>query len=292
MPTNFELRRRMRGIIRPNLQVLLLIALIAALPGLIASVVTILTGSDLMSYLLLQGIDTASTAEQIMEIIQSYASGRIWFAFGLTTVQALVTPVLMLGLINAILTLLRGGAIEVRFAFSRLSAFGRSVLLMLLVTLKLLLWALPGMAVMLLSAFLGESGVMLGFPVGSLLMLVMVMMAAYRYAMANFYLADQPETGVLACARQSAAIMKNRKLQLLSLDLPYLLGNYAVTSLLSMLFSGVIGTTLSMAIQLVFNVYLYGARCSFFEAYSRPSGGPAPVPETDPYHDEMKDDLN
>lgn len=292
MPTNFELRMKMRKIIRPNLQVLLLIALIAALPGLIASVATVLTGSDLMSHLLAQNIDTSATTEQLFAAIQSYASGRLWGSFALTVLQALVTPVLTLGLITAMLTLLRGGTVEVTTAFSRLSVFGRSVLLMLLLFLKLILWALPGTAVMTLSMFLGENGAMLCFTVGSLLMFALLITAAYRYAMAYFFLADQPENSALACIRKSKAVMKNRKLQLFSLELPYLAGNYIASTLISLLFTGVIGTTLSMVVELIFTVYLYGARSAFFEAYSHAGGSPSPAPESDPYHSEMKDDLN
>lgn len=290
MMTNLELRQRMRGVIKPNLQVLLVIALIAALPGLVASTVSTLMGSDLATYLY-ERLDTSATAERLLEEMQAFYLERGWIATVMSILQALVSPVLTLGMIYAILTLMRGGTAVVATVFSRLHAVVRSVLLFLLVMVKIMLWMLPGMALMILSAFLGETVMLAMMSIGPLLMIIPGIMANYRYAMANFFLADEPETGVLSCVRQSKAVMQNRKLQLFSLELPYMLGSTLVGALISTLLGGVIGATISMMVQLIFTVYLYGARCAFFEAYSRPDGGMAHAFRADPYHDdsEMKE---
>ena len=297
MMNNFDLRLRMRRVIKPNFQVLLVIALIVSLPGLLVSVVTVLTGSDLATYLA-SSLDTSVTAEQLMETINAHLAERGWITWLATLLQGLITPVLSMGLITAFLSLLRGGTATVSTVFSRLHAFGRSVLLTLIIFVKLFLWALPGAAVMTLAACL----LLLtrSFTVYSLLtmaslvlMVALVVMASYRYIMALFFLADEPGTGALACVRKSKAVMKNRKLQLFSLELPYIAGNWLAASFISLLLDGVIGTTLSLVIQLIFAVYIYGARCVFFEAYSRPGGGRAHAFQSDPYHDdEMKDTLN
>ena len=299
MMNNLDLRMRMRRVIRPNMQILLVIALIAALPGLLVSVLTVLTGSDVWSYLFNHGVDTSVTPDRLLEAIEAYALERGWMTGLLSLMQALITPVLTLGLINAILTLLRGGTAVVTTAFSRLHAFLRAVGVALITFVKVFLWSLPGAAVMLLAAFLllqtrSLSVYSLLITAGAVLMMVLVIVASYRYIMALFFLADEPEMGPLACVRQSKAVMKNRKIQLLSLELPYIAGNWVASSFISMLLPGVIGTTLSMMAQLVFTVYIYGARCVFFEAYSRPGGGRAHAFQSDPYHsdDEMKDLLN
>lgn len=299
MMNNLDLRMRMRRVIKPNMQILLVIALITALPGLLVSVLTVLTGSDIWSYLFTHGVDTSVTPDRLLEVIEAYATERGWVTGLLSLMQALITPVLTLGLINAILTLLRGGTATVGTVFSRLHAFARAVGVALITFIKILLWSLPGVAVMFLAAFLllqtGSLSVYsLLITAGAVLMTVLMVIASYRYVMALFFLADAPETGPLSCIRQSKTVMKNRKMQLLSLELPYIAGNWLASSLISMLLSGVIGTTLSMMAQLIFMVYIYGARCAFFEAYSRPSGGRAHAFQSDPYHsdDEMKDSLN
>ena len=287
MITNFDLRQRMRRVIKPNMQVLLVIALIAALPSLIASVVNVMTYSNLINYLYDNGVDTAATIAQLMEALEAFFFERGWIIPAVGLVQVLVAPVLTLGLIYATLTLLRGGTATVSTVFSRIGVWFRSILLFLLVMLKVFLWMLPGVALITVTMLLGNDTLFtITSAVAPLLMAVPALMAAYRYAMAEFFLADEPETGVIACVRQSKAVMQGRKLQLLSLELPYLAGSYLASSLISILLSGAIGGMLSMMVQLIFTVYLYGARCAFFEAYSRPGGGMAHAFQSDPYHDD------
>lgn len=297
MMNKYDLRQRMRKVIKPNLQTLLVIALIAALPGLLASVVTTMTGSALADYLYKHGVDTSATLERLTEALEGFLAERGWVAPVMFLLQALTAPVLTLGLINAILTLLRGGTITFATAFSRLRSFPRAVGVALLVYLKVFLWALAAVPLMLLAfILLMRTGSLTGYTLlmtgSSSLMMALTIMASYRYAMSNFFLADEPETGVPACVRRSKAVMKGRKMQLFQLELPYLVGNWLAASVISMLLAGVIGTTLSMLVQLIFTVYLYGARCAFFEACVHRRGiAPQPAP-TDADDEEMKDWLN
>ena len=288
MMTNHELRVRSRKIIRPNMQVLLVIALIASLPGLLANVLTVLSGNDLLT-MYQQSLDASMTVEQLTAMVEDYLYSSAWLSLCLSTVQAVLAPVLTLGLINAFLTLLRGGTVGVGMVFSRMRAFGRSILLTLLLSLKLFLWALPGMGIMIVGAFLGEAGILVTAAIGSVVMLVMVIMAAYRYAMSSYFLADVPTTGPRACIRQSKEVMRNRKMLLFSLELPYFVASYAIYTLISLIIPGVIGTTLSLMAQLIFTVYIEGARCAFFEHYTHPGNAMA---KDDSDQDEMKDSLN
>ena len=291
MITNYELRRRSRQVIKPNMQVLLLIALVASLPGLLANVVTVLSGNSLLSQYQ-QSIDASMTVEELMGMMERYVSSGVWMAMTLSMAQAVLTPVLTLGLINAFLTLLRGGTVGVATVFSRMRAFGRSILLTLLLTLKIFLWTLPGMAVMILGAFLGESGFLFAATIGFVLMLVLVILAAYRYAMASYFLADVPTTGPRVCIRRSKEVMRSRKWQLFALELPYLAGNYAIYTLITLVIPGVIGTTVSLMAQLIFTVYIEGARCAFFEHYVHPENALSPAAEKEPVEGEMKDSLH
>lgn len=290
MITNRELRQRARQIIKPNLQVLLLIALIVSLPSLLSNVVTMLSGNNLLS-MYQQNLDTSMTVEQLLAVTESYVSSSVWMAMFLSIAQVVLTPVLTLGFINALLTLLRGGTVGVATVFSRMRAFGRSLLLTLLLSLKLFLWTLPGMAIMIVGALLGENGFLAAF-IGSVVMLILVLMAVYRYALAIYFLADVPTTGPRVCIRQSKEVMKNRKWQLFSLELPYYAANYAIYTLISLVIPGVIGTTLSLMAQLIFMVYIEGTQCAFFEHHVHPENAVSPDSEKDPDQDEMKDYLN
>ena len=96
MITNHELRQRARRIIKPNMQVLLLIALIASLPGLLAQVVTVLSGNNLMS-LYQQSLDTSATVEQMLAVTEDYVSSGAGLSMFLSTAQFVLTPVLKIG---------------------------------------------------------------------------------------------------------------------------------------------------------------------------------------------------
>lgn len=291
MNPNFELRMRMRKIIRPNLQTLLVMTLIAALPGLLVTVLTTLTGNDLSSYLYALGADAVND-EAYMEALRSFLMERGPVAYLLALAQSLLTFALSLGLFNAILTLLRGGTVVVTTVFSRLRILGRAVLLNLYIALKTLLWELPGIALIVLGMFFDADTFLILLLVGLLAIVTLVVMAYYRYSMSAVVLADEPETGVFACVRQSKSIMKNRKMQLFTLEFPYVAGSLLLSSIVAQLLGSVIGTTLSLLVQLIFNVYIFSAKSIFYETFSG-SGHRGPQPsESDPYHDEMKDILN
>ena len=293
MITNYDLRLRMRKVIRPNLQVLMVIALITVLPGLLVSVLTALTGTDVLNWLYTYGI-AATPNEQMLEELSAFLLERGWIYAALNLAQMLITPVLLLGLINAVLTLLRGGTAVFSMAFSRLNAFVRSVGVSFWVAIKIILWELPPMLLVVAASFVAVQAqdisiLLLAASIASIAATVLALMATYRYAMSFLFLADDPETGVFECVRRSKAVMKNRKMQLFSLEIPYLLGSSLLASLISTLLGGAVGTALSMMVQLIFTVYLYGARCAFYEAYARPEGGRTHAFQSDPYHDEMKE---
>lgn len=289
MITNYELRERMRKAIRPNLQVLLLIALIVALPGLIMNVIVARTGSDLTTYLLEHGVDTASTSEQILEAMTQFSMEQGALSLVLSLLSLLVTPVLGLGLLNAILTLMRGGTVTVGNVLSHRNYFIRATLLTLWLAVKMLLWALPGMALIILSVVVGGAGFVLLNLAGFLLLTALPIMAYYRYALATVVQADEPETGVMACVRRSKAVMQGRKLQLFMLELPFNFGRMVAIMLSAQLLGYVLGNVVSMAAQLVISVYVNGAACAFYEAYARPQGGRAHAFQADPYHGEMQE---
>lgn len=261
-----------------------------------------LTGSDVMNYLMSMQYDQTSPLytgdmDALMISLKRFMGQKGWLSGLLSLVQNLISPVLTLGLIHATLTLLRGGTATVSTVFSRVGSIIRVIALNIVIGLKVLLWMLPGLAVAVLAIVIGilteKAGVMLAlYFVSMMVMTVPMIMAVYRYAMASTFLADEPETGVLTCIRRSKEVMKNRKMQLFTLEFPYAAGNWLASTLPVMLLGTVIGATIGMMLQLILTVYLMGAQCAFFEAYSRPEGGRAHAFQADPYHmdmDEMKE---
>lgn len=260
-----------------------------ALPGLLANVILMRTGSSLTDYLYAQGFDTSVTAEMLTEAVMAFYRERSWILLAAGALQLLVTPVLTLGFLNATLTLMRGGTAVVGDVFSRRGVALRAVLLMLWIGVKMVLWALPGMALMLLSLFLDSELLILPWALGMILSTALMFVAYYRYSLATLFQADEPEMGVFACVRRSKEVMKGRKMQLFSLTLPYSLGRALAVSLGVQLLGYVFGNLVSMTIQLILSVYATGAICAFYEAYARPDGGRAHAFQADPYHDEMQE---
>lgn len=275
MISNYELRQKAHKALRGNLPIILVVALIAILPSLISSTVVVMTDSDLNTYSMNLAMDPESvvytgTIEDLMAEMTAFAQEKGWISALTTIVSNIVAPVLQLGLMAAILTMLRGGTPEVGMAFSRLGSFVKSVLLSLLVNLKVLLWALPGMAVMILGSVItlttGASSALLLMLVGTVAMGVMMVRAAYSYAMSTLILADDPSVKVLECVRRSKTMMAGKRGQLFLLEMNYLIWNM-LASMISGMLGGVIGSTLSMALQLVVMAYMTTARCSFYDAH-------------------------
>jgi uncharacterized membrane protein len=141
------------------------------------------------------------------------------------------------------------------------------------------LWLLPGLAVMLLSVVLPEAAISFTLFAGTVLMLVLGIRAAFRYAMSEFIMADDPTTPIRACIRRSCDVMKGRKLELFSLEVSFigweLLLMYA-RGLLEGLLGPVLGMALGLFAALFLTLYTTCAKAAFYQEYAV---GPLPAPE-------------
>ena len=281
MIPNALLRFKARNALKPLLPVILLCALIANLPSLATQTVSVLTDSNPLTYLLSQ----ASTDTELMAILgddarlaamlQEYAAAPSRLvSLGLSALSWLLSPVLTLGLTWCLLELLRGHEIGVGTVFARLNCFGRSIGLNLLTAVKLLVWSLPGAAVMFIGMLLllltGSSLSLMLYFAGLTLMIVLMVRAMLHYTMAQNFLADEPERGVLGSLRASIDMMRTRKMALFSLMLSFILWMMVLsmlTSLLSAMLGTVIASTVSMLLQLLLSVYMQMSICAFYEAY-------------------------
>jgi len=275
MNSNYDLRQKAHKALKGHLPIILVVALIAILPSLISSTIVVMTQSDLNTFSMNLAMDSESvvytgTVEDLLAETAVFVKEKGWISTVTGLIANLIGPVLQLGLMSAILTMLRGGTPEVGMAFSRLGSFVKSVLLSLLVGLKVLLWALPGIAVIILGSVItlttGESAALILMLAGTVAMAVMMVRAAYSYAMSTLILTDEPQEKVTACVRRSKSIMAGRRGQLFSLEMTYIIWNMLASAVSSMI-GGVIGSTISMALQLVVMAYMTTARCTFYDAH-------------------------
>lgn len=281
-------RIRARAALKPMMPVVILCALIANIPTLAAQTVSILTDSNPMTYLMGQASTTAElyallgSNEAIFAAFEGFLTTERIVSLALYVVSFLLSPVLMLGLTNALLQLLRGQEIEVTTVFSRMKAILKSIGLTLLTAAKLLAWSIPGgvlmVAGMVLMILLNQSGMIVIYLAGLVLMVVLMIRAMLHYTMATVFLADDPSISPLAAIRGSVKMMRYRKMELFTLTLSvyvWMILGSMVISLCTSLFGSVIGSTLSMVLQLVVNVYMNTCHCAFYEGYRQMGAAPS-----------------
>ena len=306
MIPSFEFRRRARLAMKPVMPLLLIVALIAALPSLINDAVVLIADADpnqlmndfsnrLMQVVENAGltqnavvgevvIDEAQLARDILAVQNSYFANLRTFIqekglliAGLSLMVMVLGPVLNLGMINAMLHALRKKEFTATIALSRIKYILKAVALMLLVALRIFLWMLPGMALMIVALFLPQKLVTLAVVVGFAAAMVMGIMASYRYALAVYVLADEPTTRLRDCIRRSCEVMKHRKMELFSLEISFIGWHLLLSLVQSMLmsFGAVIGLTLGMFASLFLTVYTNCAQAAFYQEYAV---GPVELP--------------
>ena len=278
-------RAKARAALKGRWQTALLIALIVSLPALLAQAITAFTGNDPLARL--QGIylaaarDGVLTQQLLASEVEAYiGSPGFWTAVGLNIAAWLITPCLTLGMYQWMLNRLRGRADEpVSTVFCRAKLFFKAIGLQLFIVLKVLLWMLPGIgltfagyipilragndAAALNSAIRLSNGLMLP---SLLLTVVPGVMAALRYAMSEFIMADEPETGIRECVRRSIRHMQEMKRMLFTLMFSflvwYLLGMILSTWLSA--FGETFGLLVQMLVSLLLTVYISASEASFF----------------------------
>lgn len=280
MVTNFELKQKARSALKDNWQIALMVALIASLPSLISQVVSVMTTSGMTQTMqnLMGILQDGSTIDDLLALMaETELSVAGYIPSAVVSLAAwLVSPFLTLGMLNYFFMLLRGEQdVPVSAVFSRKGCFFKGIGLNLMTALRTFLWMLPGAVLEVASMFLAlsESTSTIGLVLmlaGSAAMLVLGIRAALHYAMATRVLAECPEKGINQCIRESVAIMRNRKLLLVSLELSFILLSLLISlaeSLLTGMLGTVLGATLSMALSFALNIYMQMAASAFYVAY-------------------------
>ena len=292
-------RRKALAALKGHWQTALLIALIVNLPTLLMQGFSVYTGNDLADRL--QAVMVSASRDGVMtpqllldEFNAILNSTGFWTIRGLEILAWLVTPCLALGMYKWLLDLLRGTEGPVNTVFSRMRIFLKAIGLQLLIILKVLLWALPGLAVMvylLLPVFTStnvltqlsamERGYNMTLPV-LLLTAVPAVMAALRYAMSEYIMAEDPESKTLFCIRRSKELMLNQKRSLFLLAVSFLLW-HLLEILVSSMLPGVLALVFQMLVGLALSVYMSGSFSVFYlrlkglqENHQSPDAEPAP----------------
>ena len=294
-------RAKARAALKGHWQTALLIALIVNLPSLLVQGIAAFTGNDLIARLetviVTASRDGVLTAELLDREITPFLSSTGFLATqGLNLAAWLITPCLALGMYKWLLDLLRGQDGPVSTALCRVRLFFRAIGLQLLIILKVLAWMLPGIGAMILTMIpLFRAGTdralitsalqtanTMTLPV-ILLMVIPGAMAALRYALAEYILADEPGTKILECIRISKALMKDRKKTLFFLMVSFLL-YYLLELLISSFLSGTTGI-LSLMFQmlagLAISVYMSASVSVFFLLVTGAEVRTPPQPEAE-----------
>ena len=271
-------RQRAWKALKENWQIALLVCFIAAIPSIISMVVSNRLGADLLPKLY-EIVNSASPAElrDPVLLMDKMAAATQSTPYALSQLVSILCwaagPILSLGMYHYLIEMLRGNEGQISDAFSRLGCAFKSIGLNLLIMLKTMLWALPGVLVMFAGFVLaivtggGLSLMMMIVTLGSTLATVLGLMAWYRYALAMFILADHPHTGVFQSIRESKAAMKGKTLSLFMLQLFFVLLLVAagfVDSVLEGILGGIIGSTIYMILQLIIQMYMYTSCCAFY----------------------------
>ena len=283
-PSGF-FKAKAREALKGHWQTALLIALIVNLPSLLAQGITVFTGNDpldrIQAVMITASRDGILTRSLLTREITAYlSSSGFWMTVGLNAVAFVITPCLGLGMYKWLMDRLRKAPVAdvIEGAFCRARLFFRALGLQLLIILKVFLWMLPGLALFagLLFAFYRADTVeaatgaaqtvnALTLPV-ILVMAVPAAIAALRYAMAEFILADEPETKITECVRRSKEQMRDLKRMLFTLLLSFLL-MYLLQLLLASFLSG-ISSIFSLIFQmftgLAISVYMSASEASFY----------------------------
>ena len=281
------IKAKARAVLQQHWQTALLIALIVNLPTLLVQGISAFTNNDVMYRLETLIIDASRSTEAMNAlpdaVVTMLTETGILVMLALGLLAWLVTPALSLGMNHWTLDRIRGAEEPVSTVFSRLGIFLKGVGLRLLILLRVLLWMLPGLAVMVLAMVLlfraditsqeamlsaANTSVMLIWA-GIIAMLVLGVMGYLHYALADLILADEPEEKVISCTRRSRELMTGRRGQLLALLLSFILWYFLImfaSSFIAGIAGDVIGLLLQMLGSLFLSVYMLATEGVFYEA--------------------------
>lgn len=290
----FRARRALKGHWLTALQIALIVSL---LPWLIRGIFTYVSGDMNAQMLVIQNAMLNGTAsyQQLNQFLVDYGPRIALFA-GLNIAAYLIIPCLTLGMIKWFIDRLKGLEDPVSAVFCRVRLFFKACGLQILIYLKLLLWMLPGIALTFLAsfvlgrlitahpdrlAFYANAVTFVSFYLLLPAMIVPAFLAYLRYALAEYVMADKPETGIRESIRRSKVLMKKNK-RIIVMNILFFFLLMLVSSILAG-FPGVLYYLLTLFFSLVISVYWTGTVSAFYlDAEYGPAIKSDPAAEPDP----------
>lgn len=282
---NFMLRLRARKALAGHWQTALVVMLVASLPSWLAQIVSLLQGGGLQQQLLYimqyGNPELLADPEYLLRLAEAQLGPARLLSNVLSVLSFLVTPMFTLGLIHFFLELLRGRKDQPWTAvFSRTKTGLKGLGLTLLTALKMLLWAVPGFACMLLLLWLGlsmdglsshgVSWMITLMIVGYAATLIPPIIAYFRYALGMYFLADHPDWGCRACLKASIGAMAHQKLNLLWMRVFFLGWSILINLVSNMayaLLGGLLYQVIYLGLNLALSVYINCSLCAFYLAW-------------------------
>lgn len=253
--TNPILRERAKNTVHRNLGRLIVMELIFA---------ALILAAILLPFLLFMSNIKAAIVNYRFAQISSYVGDELPALLPLAA-PALLSVLLVyllsplsMGLYKAHIDMARGLQPSYGTLFCRFRNILGCVGLSLWITLKLLLWTLPGIGASLLMGILGimfDSDFIVAITplVTMVVTLVCLIPASYRYHMANYIFADDPSVGVFGAVDKSKGMMQHRKWQLFKLTFVYGLIDGLVSYVVDLI-TKALGTSAGTAAAIVITV--------------------------------------
>ena len=269
-----EIRRRAYANVRAHFFQVMLVTLIASLPSLALQLAVTLSQNklvDALQYYQYADFSMAVLRRILLAVDASLpqVARLLWRAIPFLF---LMLPFLNIGRMYVHLRFLRGEEADVKDVFSRAGCFLKAIVLEILTVLKVVLWSLPGVAVMFGGSYLLVTGGSEGtfsflYTLGAGLMIVLGVRANLHYTLAPVIMADHPEKGTFTCLKESIALMRKQIMPLLSLLMSFilymLLEDLAVNLVAALSYS--IALTLNVLLSLFFSSWMNTSVCAYYE---------------------------
>lgn len=287
-----DFKRMAREALKDNLLTVFIAFFLAAVPFLLVNWYTHIQSESLRAMQVeIQALDSISMKKLIG--YKNKLQFAQWSGWLLWLVAFLLTPALELGVLATVLKRLRGEEITYNDMFSRLGCTVKGIGLTVMVSLKTLVWSLPGIVPIFIIVSLvtglsidqGSQDSIYGLfgliiIISVILMIVLGIRASLHYSLAYCVMADKPSIGVMDAIRESVSLMRYRKMQLVKLYLSFFLW-IMLFSVVSGVLLGLLGnlsTVIVALLSLMLNAYMETSKCAFYHVYrAYPSQKPEAV---------------
>lgn len=319
MIPSFIFKRRAWTAIKPWMQVLVIIGLLAVLPGLINEVATIMLNDETTAALqnpamdvlefTLQPIPETLTAEErdallaeseavsmaFIEAGTAFLKDKGWILLLTAGVELLLGPVFMAPLYGALLDVQRKKEISVPGALRYLIRGPKMLLLILWMALRVTAWSLPGMVLTFAAMFLPTGVGTVVMWLGCAACVALSVRAMLHYVLAPVVLMDKPELSMNGCIRASWNVMRTRKMEYFMLRVSFV-GWHLLIQIITMLAVNpvmmAIVLTVTMMANLLLTIYVNGTVVVFWDAYGVQLQKKADPTELERDPDRPGEDLN